>query len=314
MKKSLKNTNKKSTNYLRIASLVLVMIGIYYFIPKLGTFKNTFSVLRDSSWFWLTIAFGSTVLSFFAAGYTQFAAGNLVGTIREITLVQTAGSFINHFLPFNIGGVNLISKYYIKRGVRSSEAIVVSLLPILFGILTTVLTIAVISPITITNYINHVHKTKLNQTEIIVVGLILIASLLLVIFFKDKIRGFIKEAVSGLRSINNLKQVINLSLGSILITLSSTFILYCAIKAINQPVNLIAIFTLYVTSSLVSNLAPTPGGLGAVEAFLLVGLAATHLSFSQAAAVILIYRFFTFWLPILPGAIAFHIVNKSKLT
>ena len=303
----------KFSNIIKIIGLITLMIGIYYFIPKLSLFKNTFTVLRDASWFWLIIAFLSAIASFISAGFTQFAAGDSTGKLMEITLVQTAGSFINHFLPFNFGGVNLISKYYLKRGKKQTEAIIMSILPIIFGIITTVITIAIISPITITNYINHVHKTHLKTWEL-VVGIVVLAMIIVLFFiFKNKIKKLLGEAILGLKSISNIKQLSYLTLGSIAITISSTLILYASVKAIHQPTDLVALFTLYVSSSLVSNVAPTPGGLGATEAFLLVGLVATHLNLSQAAAVILIYRFFTFWLPILPGAMALHRVNKLKI-
>ncbi len=305
--------NKKPNTYLRIFTLVVLMVGIYYFIPKLGSFRNTFSVLKDSSWWWLVVAFIAAVASFFAAGFTQYAAGGSIGTIMEITIVQTAGSFVNHFLPFNLGGVNLISKYYVKLGKKQAEAVIMSILPLIFGIITTVLTIAIISPITITNYVQHLHKTRFNSLELagIIIGLIIIA--VLIVAFKNKIKIYIKEALLGLKSVSDFKQLSYLILGSMAITVTSTLILYASIKAIHQPADLIAIFTLYVTSSLVSNIAPTPGGLGATEAFLLVGLVAMHLNLSQGAAVILIYRFFTFWLPIIPGGMAMHRVNKLKI-
>ena len=303
----------KFKNIIKIISLIVLMIGIYYFIPKLGSFKYTFSVLKDASWFWLTIAFLAAIASFFSAGFTQFAAGNSTGSLIEITLVQTAGSFINHFLPFSLGGVNLVSKYYLKKGRKQAEAIIMSILPIIFGIITTVITIAIISPITITNYIDHVHKTHLNIWELVGLGAILIIIVILTLVFKNKIKNLLREALLGLKSISDIKQLSYLISGSLAITITSTLVLYASVKAIHQPADLIAVFTLYVTSALVSNIAPTPGGLGATEAFLLVGLAATHLNLSQAAAVILIYRFFTFWLPILPGGLALHRVNKLKI-
>jgi uncharacterized protein (TIRG00374 family) len=63
----------------------------------------------------------------------------------------------------------------------------------------------------------------------------------------------------------------------------------------------------------VSNIAPTPGGIGATEAFLVVGLTALKFSLPQAVAITLIYRLLTFWLPIIPGGIALHLVNKRKI-
>ncbi|MFZ0324067.1 MAG: lysylphosphatidylglycerol synthase domain-containing protein, partial [Actinomycetes bacterium] len=47
--------------------------------------------------------------------------------------------------------------------------------------------------------------------------------------------------------------------------------------------------------------APTPGGVGAVEAALIGGLSAAGLPAAIAVASVFLYRLVTFWIPVLPG-------------
>ena len=64
-------------------------------------------------------------------------------------------------------------------------------------------------------------------------------------------------------------------------------------------------------SGLVGTVAPTPGGLGAGEAALIGGLTATGLPNSVAVWAALLYRTVTFWIPTVPGWVAFHYLQKQ---
>ena len=304
---------KRPVTFTRAVLLVALLVGIYYFLPQLKAFSHTFSVLEHSSWLWLFIGLIITALSFLSAAVTQYAAGNSIGKLSDIVLLQFAGSFVNHFLPFNIGGVNLTTRYYKKHGISQAQAMVMSTIPVVFGIITTVLMVAIISPITLVGYFNKVHSIHLSGWWLISAIAALVILAIVGIIYRGKVKTFILEALEGLKSVKNLKQLVALFLGSLAITLTSTAILFSSMKAIHTSAPLVAILALYVTSSLISNIAPTPGGIGAIEAVLVIGLVAMHLNLSQAAAITITYRFLTFWLPILPGGLALHRVNKYKI-
>jgi uncharacterized protein (TIRG00374 family) len=61
----------------------------------------------------------------------------------------------------------------------------------------------------------------------------------------------------------------------------------------------------YLAGSAIASAAPTPGGLGAVEAALVAGLTATGVASGPAIAGVLTFRLATFWIPTLPGWVAF---------
>src|SRR5665213_2763404 len=314
MKTNKSRRSKDKVTFTRAILIFLLLIGIYYFIPQLGAFKHTFSVIGHASPWWLLLALFFTCLSFIASAITQFTAGNYLGTLSNIVYLDFAGSFISHFLPFSVGGVNLTSRYYRKLGEPRPKAIVMSTIPIIFGVISTILMVAIISPITLVRYFNKVHNTHLSSWKLYLAIGIIVAFVIAVIFFRKKVKTFLREAWSGLKGIKDLKQLGILLGGSLSVTFTSTVVLFLSVIAIHRSASLISIFVLYVTSSLVSNGAPTPGGIGATEAVLVVGLHAMHLSLPDAAAATLIYRFFTFWFPIIPGAFALKKVNKLILS
>jgi undecaprenyl-diphosphatase len=60
----------------------------------------------------------------------------------------------------------------------------------------------------------------------------------------------------------------------------------------------------------VASVAPTPGGLGALEAALISGLVAAGLDSSVAVPAVFLFRLATYWLPILPGWICFEWLQR----
>jgi uncharacterized protein (TIRG00374 family) len=53
------------------------------------------------------------------------------------------------------------------------------------------------------------------------------------------------------------------------------------------------------------NLLPLPGGLGGVEGGMIGAFAAFGVEFNLAVLAVLSYRAISFWLPTLPGAVAY---------
>jgi uncharacterized protein (TIRG00374 family) len=67
-----------------------------------------------------------------------------------------------------------------------------------------------------------------------------------------------------------------------------------------------------MTCNALGSAAPTPGGLGAVEAALTAGLTLAGLPGQTALSAVLLFRIFTFWLPVLPGWAAFTHLQRTE--
>lgn len=289
-----------------------MLIGVYYLLPQLGSFRNTFTTLRHVTWLWLIAGFFASGLTFLAGAITQFAAGNSTGQLSSITLLQFAGSFINHFLPFSFGGVDLTARYYQKLGIGQTQAITMGTIPIIFGVITTIIIVAIISPLTLVHLANRVHVNHISLWQVLVGVVVLAVIGLATRKYHRRVRKLIDEAMAALRGTQNARQLLLLIGGSVAITLLSSLTLYASIKSVHASAAIVGVFVIYVTASLVSNIAPTPGGIGATEAVLVVGLVAARISLPQAAAATVLFRLLTFWLPIIPGALALHYLNRQK--
>ena len=68
---------------------------------------------------------------------------------------------------------------------------------------------------------------------------------------------------------------------------------------------------IYLAASAVAAAAPTPGGLGALEAAAIAGLVAAGMPNDIAVPSVFLFRLATFWLPILPGWVAFQYMERE---
>ncbi len=92
--------------------------------------------------------------------------------------------------------------------------------------------------------------------------------------------------------------------GSTLITTGYICALYLSMQAFDGALSISQVGAVYLVGVTVASVAPTPGGLGAVEAALIAGLIAAGLANTVAVPTVFLFRLITFWLPVVPGWIA----------
>ena len=74
--------------------------------------------------------------------------------------------------------------------------------------------------------------------------------------------------------------------------------------------NYAAIALVYLAGSTLGQAAPTPGGLGAVEAAYIAGLTLAGVDSGVAVSATLLFRLLTFWLPTIPGYWSFNWLQR----
>ena len=83
------------------------------------------------------------------------------------------------------------------------------------------------------------------------------------------------------------------------------------IDAFGESVPWVLVAVIVLAGTALGSAAPTPGGLGAVEAVLAAGLtAAAGLDGAVAVSSVLLFRLLTFWLPVVPGWLAFTMLQR----
>ena len=99
--------------------------------------------------------------------------------------------------------------------------------------------------------------------------------------------------------------------GSLTITMGNILALAVAVSAFGAGPAFTSIALVYLVGAVVLTLAPTPGGIGAVEATLIAGLTSAGMSRTTAVAAVILFRLATFWLPLVPGWGAMLALQRS---
>jgi uncharacterized protein (TIRG00374 family) len=89
--------------------------------------------------------------------------------------------------------------------------------------------------------------------------------------------------------------------------------LAASLHAFTGGVPLLRVAAAYLAGKAAASISPTPGGLGAVEAALTVGLTVVGVPYAQALAGVLTFRLVTYWLPILPGLVTQRVLLRLQL-
>jgi len=106
-------------------------------------------------------------------------------------------------------------------------------------------------------------------------------------------------------------KMIELFGGCLTITMGYILALAASVSAYGGGPAFTSVAIVYLVGSMVSSVAPTPGGVGAVEATLIAGLTAAGMSSTAAIAATILFRLATFWVPLVPGWLAFVLLQRS---
>ncbi|HET8754796.1 MAG TPA: lysylphosphatidylglycerol synthase transmembrane domain-containing protein [Solirubrobacteraceae bacterium] len=99
-------------------------------------------------------------------------------------------------------------------------------------------------------------------------------------------------------------------LGAIIFWASQILVLWAAFHAFGDPPPWAVLIQAFFVGML-GNLLPMPGGVGGVEGGMIGALVAFDVDGGLAVVAVLVYRAFTFWLPLIPGVIAYFQLRKT---
>ncbi|WP_190188771.1 lysylphosphatidylglycerol synthase transmembrane domain-containing protein [Streptomyces minutiscleroticus] len=303
-----------------LISFIAGAIGAYFLLSQLTHIE--FGTLFDNAqWGWVAAAVLFSALSYVAA------AMSLLGFVPErvpflrTVAAQVAGSFVKIVAPAAVGGVALNTRFLQRAGVRPGLAVASVGASQLFGLGCHILMLLSFG------YLTGTEKTpSLSPSRTVIAGLLTVAVLVLVVTSVPFLRKFVVTRVRSLfagvvpRMLDVLQRPQKLVTGiggMLLLTFCFVMCLDASIRAFGSEttsISLASVAVVFLAGNALGSAAPTPGGVGAVEATLTVGLIAVGLPKEVAAPAVLLFRLLTLWLPVLPGWLAFnHLTRKGAL-
>jgi uncharacterized membrane protein YbhN (UPF0104 family) len=303
-----------------LISFIAGAIGAYFLLTQL-THIEFGPLISNAQWGWVAAA-----VLFSAASYVA-AAMALLGFVPErvpflrTVAAQVAGSFVKIVAPAAVGGVALNTRFLQRAGVRPGLAVASVGASQLFGLGCHILMLLSFG------YLTGTEKTpSLSPSRTVIAGLLTVAVLVLVVTSVPFLRKFVVTRVRSLfagvvpRMLDVLQRPQKLVTGiggMLLLTACFVMCLDASIRAFGDDstsISLASVAVVFLAGNALGSAAPTPGGVGAVEATLTVGLIAVGLPKEVAAPAVLLYRLLTLWLPVLPGWLVFnHLTRKEAL-
>ena len=132
-------------------------------------------------------------------------------------------------------------------------------------------------------------------------------------FASGKLVPGLRSAAASLRRVaRNPGKMVMLFGGSALITLAYIGALAASVEAFGGGPGFIVIGAVYLGASALAAAAPTPGGLGAIEAALVAGLTGVGMAAGPAVSAVLLYRLATYWLPVVPGWLCWRVLQRRE--
>ena len=138
---------------------------------------------------------------------------------------------------------------------------------------------------------------------VVVVVVLVVVGVLLAVpklrrFAGAKLRPRIRDAWGNIRSVaSSPRKVAQLVGGSVFGQLAVALALAASLRAFGDHLSLATLIVVITLSSMVGGVAPIPGGVGVVEAGLILGLTAAGINESDATAAVFVQRLFTAYLP-----------------
>ena len=297
---------------------ISLAIAFYLLIPQLADVSGVWSKLKAADWTWALYALGASALTYVGATIGLLGAVPRRIPFAATFATQLGGSFVNRIVPARVGGIAINVRFLQKQGIELAVASSSIGLQQLSGLLMHVSLSIVFLLWAGRSGAGAFDFLPSGQT--VLIGLTVILALSGLLFLLPAGRGVLRKRVLPIlrRSGQGIAEVTRRPLkllellgGSAFLTLSYIAALVFSVHAFGATeVSVASIGVVFLVGSAISSAAPTPGGIGAVEAALIAGLTALGIERDVAVPAVFLYRITTFWLPILPGWIAFALLQR----
>jgi undecaprenyl-diphosphatase len=290
--------------------------AFYFLLPQLAQVGSSWRAFQSASWAWVPVIIVLSSLTYLAGGIALTGSVTQRLPFGPTVLTQLASSFVNRVSPANVGGMALNVRYLQRCGVDPGSAVAAVGLNTLAGGVVHVVLLVVFFAWSGTELTRAFHLPSGSKLLLALAVLTAIVGAVLATRWGRRtvltpvIRS-IRTAAGDLRRLaGDPAKLARLLGGSAGITLGYLAALAAAVQAYGGTVSIAKIGAVYLASSVIAAAAPTPGGLGPMEAALVAGLTGIGMATGPAVSTVLTYRLATYWLPVLPGWLSWQLLQR----
>ncbi|MGW0161247.1 lysylphosphatidylglycerol synthase transmembrane domain-containing protein [Mycobacterium sp. NPDC003323] len=301
--------NETITRFTRVQliQLVLLVALVYVAYPFISTVPTFFDELANANWWWALVGLMVSALRYVGAAGALWACADGLVAYRHLAIMQVANTFAATTTPAGVGGLALSTRVLQKGGLSTMRATAAVALQQSVQVMVHVLLLILFTTIAGASA-NLSHFVPSATVLYLVAGVAL--GLVGVFLAVPKLRRWLasslapklQEVKTDLWELSKEpKRLALIVLGAAGTTLGSALALWASIEAFGGDTSFVTVTVVTMIGGTLASAAPTPGGVGAVEAALIGGLAAFGVPAAIAVPAVLLYRVLTCWLPVFVG-------------
>jgi uncharacterized membrane protein YbhN (UPF0104 family) len=300
-----------------VATTIAVTIAAYLLIGEVSG-VDVLGTLSQANPGWLVVAVLASALTYVGAAENLAAFVPKRLSIWRGFCVQLASAFVGVAMPPTVGHVAVNARYLHREKVDEGTIAAAVTLSQVVNVVTTVLLLIVLGVLTGSGF----SRFKIAPGGVVLIGLLVIAAILIVVLSvpqtRNKLVGIVWPHLRAVwpRLLDAISHPVRLALsagGNLLLTISYLVALLAALWSVGAHPPILAVAVVYLAGNAVGSAAPTPGGIGGVEAVLSAGLTAIGIPAHEAIPAVLLFRMATFWLPIPAGWVSYTVLQRRGI-
>ncbi|MBU3707457.1 MAG: flippase-like domain-containing protein [Mycobacterium sp.] len=291
----------------QVIQLVLLVALVYVAYPFISTVPTFFHELGSANWWWALLGLAVSALTYVGAAAGLWACASGMVSFRNLLIMQFANTFAATTTPAGVGGLALSTRFLQKAGlgtVRATAAVAVqqAVQVITHVALLIIFSVAAGASADLSHFVPKLTLVYLiGGLALGAVGAFLFVPKLRT-WLATAVRPKINEVGTDLvELVREPKRFALIVLGCAGTTLGMALTLWASIEAFGGGTTFVTVTVVTMVGGTLASAAPTPGGVGAVEAALIGGLAAFGVPTAIAVPAVLLYRVLTVWLPVFVG-------------
>lgn len=298
------------TRFTRGQLIQLVLLGalVYVAYPFISTVPTFFSELRTANWWWALLGLVISALTYVGAAAALWASADETVSFWRLSVAQVANTFAATTTPAGVGGLALSTRYLQKGGglsaMRATTAVALQQSVQVIMHLALLILFSTVAGVS-TNLAHFVPDATvlylIAGVALGIVGTFLFVPTLrrwMATDLRPKVKELSHDLVEVAREPKRLGLIV---LGCTGTTLGAALALWASIQAFGGGATFVTCTVVTMVGGTLASAAPTPGGVGAVEAALIGGLAALGVPAAVGVPSVLLYRVLTCWLPVFAG-------------
>ncbi len=299
--------------WLELVGALLLLYGVY---SQRHVLTNSLSTIRHASEVPTIACFALSWFLFVwsALGYRILLQKSI--KLHLIMLAHLAAGGPGRVIPGGAGYLSIGTLFLRKSGLKLSNALAIALTSNLAGLIVNVAVLCIVF-IASPSLLRSLHISAKNALILLAITAVIVG-ILAVARRSKKVKKGTDEAGKEFKKLwqrllhdpLRLLGLIGIMLATIL---TNSFMLYLAAHAVGLHLPLISALVAMSTGVALGSLVPTPGGIGGVEAGLIVSMHALGFNIEIATSAALLYRAATYLQPFIPGIGAYFYLRKKQL-